>query len=68
MNKLKKYIKLDRDKYLIPSFLVLIIVSISYYLRNYLICFLTLVIAFIYSYYLNKSLINTIVLKFKRKR
>ena len=66
--KLKKYIKLDRDKYLIPSFLVLIIVSVSYYLRNYLICFLTLVIAFIYSYYLNKSLINTIVLKFKRKR
>lgn len=66
--KLRKYIKLDKDKYLIPSFIILIIVSISYYVRNYLICFLTLIIAFIYSYYLNKSLINSIILKFKRKR
>ncbi len=65
--KLKKYLILEKDKFLIPSFLVLIAITIIYYLHNYILCFLGLVLAVIYTYYLNKSFVDIIFKKIFRK-
>lgn len=65
--KLKKYIVLEKDKYIISHILILIIVTFSYYYRNIYISILSLLIALTYSYIINKSLINQFIKKFKRK-
>lgn len=65
--KLKKYITLKHDNYFIYHFIVLCVVSLCYYLKNTWICILGLGIAILYSYFVNKPLINPIINKFKRK-
>ena len=64
--KLKKYVILKHDNYAIYHFIILLIVAICYYLKNIIICGIALLIAIIYSYYVNKSLITPIINKFKR--
>lgn len=65
--KLKKYITLKHDNYFLCHAVVLLIVSLCYYLKNIWICIFAFIIALIYSYYINKTLINPIINKFKRK-
>lgn len=66
--KLKKYIVLDKDKHAFLSILVLIIVSALYYTKSYILTGIGLLIALIYSYYLNKPFVNIIINKIKRKK
>lgn len=66
--KLRKYIVLEKDKYIVLNILILGIVTSLYYTKNYLLCFLGLVIAIFYSYYLNKDFVKIIINKFKRKK
>lgn len=65
--KLKKYIVLDKDKYTILSTFVLIVVTALYYTKNYILCGIGLLIALGYSYHLNKSFINVILKKIKKR-
>jgi len=65
--KLKKYITLKHDNYSIYHIIILSIVTTCYYLKNIWICLIGLIIAIIYSYFVNKPLINPIINKFKRK-
>ncbi len=66
--RLKKYLILSKDKYLLPSISVLLLVTLFYYLKNYFLFAVGLIIAFVYAYYLNKSLINVFVTKFTTKK
>ena len=66
--KLKKYIILDQDKYLPLSLLILFLVTGIYYTKNIFLFIISLLIAFIYTYYLNKSLINTLLKKIIKRR
>lgn len=66
--KLKKYIILDQDKYLPLSLLILFLVTGIYYTKNIFLSIISLLIAFIYTYYLNKSLINTLFKKIIKRR
>ena len=61
--KLKKYLILKKDKYQLLNILVLGVVTILYYTKNYLFALLALLIAIFYSYYLNKSLIKILIKK-----
>ena len=65
--KLKKYIVLKKDKYVIFHTIVLSIVIACYYLKNIWLSSLGLIIAIIYSYQVNKVLIEPILKKIKRK-
>ncbi len=65
--KLRKYIVLPFDKMMIPSLAALGIVSALYYSNNYLLYALGLLIALIYSYYLNKDLVKKVILGIKKK-
>ena len=65
--KLKKYIVLKKDKYLMIHILMLVFVTLCYYLRNIFIIGISFIVALIYSYYMNKTLIKPIINKFKRK-
>lgn len=56
--KLKKYINLAHDKYTLTSILILLIVTLLYYSKNYLLYFLGLCLSIWYFYYLNKGLIK----------
>ena len=66
--KLKKYIILYQDKYLPLSLLILFLVTGIYYTKNIFLSIISLLIAFIYTYYLNKSLINTLFKKIIKRR
>lgn len=66
--KLRKYIILDKDKYNLLSILVLLIVTVIYYTKNYLLCALGLLISLYYTYYLNKTFVNIILKKLKIKK
>ena len=66
--KLRKYIVLKHDNYSIYHTIILAIVTLCYYLKNIWICLLGLIIAIIYSYYVNINLINPILNKIKRKK
>jgi len=61
--RLKKYIILTKDNYSILSFIVLIIVSLFYYTKNYILISLGLLIAIFYFIYLNNSFIKIILKK-----
>lgn len=65
--KLKKYIVLEKDKYVISHILILTIVTFTYYYKNIYLSILSLLIALTYSYIINQSLINQFIKKFKRK-
>ena len=65
--KLKKYIILKHDNYIIYHSLVLFLVTIIYYTKNIYLTLIGLVIALIYSYNVNKPLISPIINKLKRK-
>ncbi|MBR3661247.1 MAG: oligosaccharide flippase family protein [Bacilli bacterium] len=65
--KLKKYIVLKHDNYLLYHTIVLIVVSLCYYLKNLSLCIIGLLIALIYSYFVNQELIKPIINKLKRK-
>jgi len=65
--KLKKYIVLKHDNYIFYHIIVLLIVSLCYYLKNKILYVLGLIIAIIYSYYVNQELIKPIITKIKRK-
>lgn len=66
--KLKEFIKLVEDKNLIYHILMFALLCTSFYIRNYIFCGFTLLCAIGYSYYLNKSLINKILIKLKLKK
>ena len=66
--KLRKYLILDKDKYNLLSILVLLIVTVIYYTKNYLLCALGLLISLYYTYYLNKTFVNIILKKLKIKK
>ena len=65
--KLKKYIVLKHDNYVLYHTIVLAIVTLCYYLKNWLLCVIGLIIALIYSYFVNQELIKPIIHKLKRK-
>lgn len=66
--KLKKYIILEHDSYVIYHAFILILVTLCYYYRNIILCLFGLVIAIIYAYSINKNLIEPIIKRiFKRK-
>ena len=65
--KLKKYITLKHDDYIVYHIIVLGLVSICYYLKNIWLCLITLIIAIIYSYFVNINLIKPIINKIRRK-
>ena len=64
--KLKKYIVLKKDKYVLLHTIILLFVSSCYYYKNIFICLIGLIVALIYSYYVNKSLVLSVFNKFKR--
>jgi len=66
--KLKKYITLKKDNYLLLNILIFLMVTILYYTKNSWLCFLGLIIAICYSYYLNKGFVTVILNKLKRKK
>ena len=66
-HKLKKYIVLPFDKYMVPNLFILGIVSLLYYSNNKLLYLLGLLIAIGYSYYINASLVNKIFKKIMAK-
>ena len=65
--KLKKYIVLERDKYVISHTIMLILITTCYYLKNTWICVLGLLLSILYSYYVNKPIVDSIINKIKRK-
>ena len=65
--KLKKYIILNKDDYLLSHVVMLAFVTLCYYLRNIWIIGISFIVSLIYSYYMNKTLIKPIINKFKRK-
>ena len=65
--KLKKYITLKHDNYFIYHIIVLGLVATCYYLKNTWISILGLVVAIIYSYFVNINLIKPIINKIMRK-
>lgn len=69
--KLKKYVRLEKNKLLPLDVFVCTIVSLIYYSKNYILFGLGLVVALIYSYLINKEMIqsmkNLIVLKVVKK-
>ena len=65
--KLRKYLVLKKDNFLLTSFLILIFVCLLYYIKNYILCGIGLLVAILYSYYINKSFIDVFINKFRRK-
>ena len=65
--KLKKYIVLEKDKYACFHFIILILITAIYYYRNIYLEIFGLLIATIYTYYLNKNIIEQFIKKLKRK-
>ena len=65
--KLKKYITLKHDNYVIYHTIVLLLVAFCYYSKNIIFIIVGVIIAFIYSYFANKALIRPILNKLKRK-
>ena len=65
--KLKKYVILPKDKLMLPSFLVLGIVSYLYYSKNIYLYVVGLLLAVIYSYYINKGLVDKVIKKITKK-
>ena len=65
--KLKKYITLKHDNYVIYHTIMLLIVVFCYYLKNIIIIILGALLALIYSYFANRSLLKPIIKKIKRK-
>ena len=66
--KLRKYIILPFDKFMIPNLLVLGIVSYFYYSNNTILYVVGLLIAISYSYYINMPLVKKVISKLKRKK
>lgn len=65
--KLRKYIILPFDKFMIPSLIVLGIVSYLYYSKNIYLYILSAIIGTSYSYYINRPLIKKALKGIKRK-
>ena len=65
--KLRKYIILKRDDYLLLNLLVLSLITIFYYTKNVILCVLGLILAIFYFYYLNKTLIKAILRKIRKR-
>ena len=65
--KLKKYIVLKRDNYVLFHIIVLFFVTLCYYLKNIWIIGIGALISLVYSYYVNKPLLEPIIHKFRRK-
>ena len=65
--KLKKYIVLKRDNFVLSHIAVLAFVVLCYYLRNIWIILIGALVALLYSYYMNQELIKPIIYKLKRK-
>lgn len=65
--KLKKYIILKHDNYVIYHTIMILLISFCYYLKNMWIIVLGMLIALVYSYFVNKKLIKPIINKIKRK-
>lgn len=64
----KKYFKIHIDKgIIIKSTLILIIIIPTYYMKNYLLCLLMLLITIIYAYIFNKDSLNLIIKMLKNK-
>jgi len=64
--KLKKYIILNKDKYGLYHCLVLLLIVGIYYFKNIWVSIIGLIIALVYSYFMNKSLIKPIINRLKR--
>ena len=58
--RLRKYIVLPFDDMMIPSYIILIIVSFTYYSNNYWLHALGAILGICYSYYLNKNFVSKI--------
>lgn len=59
--RLRKYIILPLDKYLISNIIILSVVISTYYSRIVILKIFGLVIAIIYSYYINRELIKKVI-------
>lgn len=65
--KLRKYIILKKDNYLIFNIFIFLLITLLYYTKNYILIGISLVIALWYSYYLNKSFVLVLVNKLRKK-
>lgn len=65
--KLKKYVKLESDKYNIISILMFLGITMIYYSNSLILFIIGLIVASIYFYLLNKGLIITILNHFMKK-
>ena len=66
-SKLKKYIVLKHDNYVIYHTIVLLLVVFCYYTKNILFILIGCLISLAYSFFANKELIMPIIKKIKRK-
>lgn len=66
-SKLKKYIVLKHDNYVIYHTIVLLLVVFCYYTKNILFILIGCLISLAYSFFANKQLIMPIIKKIKRK-
>lgn len=65
--KLRKYIALPLDKYLITNIIVISIVIAIYYSYSIILYIIGFIIAIVYSYYINRDLVRKIIMKIKKK-
>ena len=65
--RLRKYVVLPFDKYMITNIPILVIISLTYYSGNKVLYVFGLIIAIIYSYYINMPLVNKLFKKIIRK-
>lgn len=65
--KLKKYIILPKDEFMIPSFIILGIVSYLYYSKNIYLYIVGFFLSISYSYYINREFFSSTLKSIKRK-
>ena len=58
--KLKEYVNLEKNKTLVYDVVVCLIISVIYYSKNYILFTIGLLLAFIYSYNINKEMIQSL--------
>ena len=63
--KLKKYIVLKHDNYFLCHIIIFGLIAYFYYLKNIYFLIIGLIIAIIYSYYLNQELIKPLIKKIR---
>jgi len=65
----KKYIKINFNyKKIIYSLIVTLIIVITYYLNNLYMHIFGLILAFVYAVFMNKNIVNILMIKLKKRK